>query len=191
VHAAGADPSALHLTVQAARLRDGRQVVIRDATTADLAGIVDFFERLSTVSRYSRLLSPQARLRRDLIARIVAGGTDRLSVLAQPAGFTATTRNIVAVGGWVDVPSERHAEISVAVADAWQNDSLGTYALLVLLRSAFAAGHTRFATEVRDSHVRMLGLLRALGASTRSHDEAGVVCLEFELPAGIRRADAA
>jgi hypothetical protein len=132
----------------AARLADGRAVVIRPATSADLAGIIDFFERLSAASRYSRFFSPQPRLRRETIERLVASGPDRLSVLAQPAGFSATTRNVVAVGGWVYLPREARAEISVAVADAWQGVLLGSYLVLVLLRAAVAAGHRRFATEV-------------------------------------------
>ena len=167
---------------QQARLTDGRAMVIRQATSRDLSGIIDFFERLSTASRYSRFLSPQPRLRRDTIERLVANGPDRLSVLAQPAGFSATTRNVVAVGGWVYLPDEARAEISVAVADAWQGVLLGSYVVLVLLRAAVAAGHRRFAAEVLGSNARMLGLLRDLGAASRSHCEAGVVRVEFELP---------
>jgi acetyltransferase len=174
--------NATDVAQQEARLTDGRAVAIRRATSRDLSGIIDFFERLSTASRYSRFLSPQPRLRRATIERLVANGPDRLSVLAQPAGFSATTRNVVAVGGWVSLPDEARAEISVAVADAWQGVLLGSYVVLVLLRAAVAAGHRRFAAEVLGSNARMLGLLRDLGAPSRSHCEAGVVRVEFELP---------
>jgi hypothetical protein len=167
---------------QAARLADGRSVVIRPATSRDLPGIIDFFERLSAESRYSRFFSPQPRLRRDMIERLVAGGSNRFSVLAQPAGFSATTRNVVAVGGWVYLPRESRAEISVAVADAWQSVGLGSYVVLVSLRAAVAAGHRRFSAEVLGSNARMLGLLRDLGAPNHYHCEAGVVRVECELP---------
>jgi hypothetical protein len=168
---------------QAACLLDGRHVVIRPASTRDLAGIIDFFERLSSASRYTRFLSPQPRLRREFIERIVAGGPDRCSVLAQPAGFSTTSRNVVAVGGWVYDPAEERVEISIAVADAWQNVRLGSDVVLVLLRAAVAAGHRRFVAEVLGTNARMLGLLRELGLSGHAHWEAGVVRFEFELPA--------
>jgi hypothetical protein len=176
---------------QFARLLDGREVLLRPATSRDLAGIVDFFERLSAASRYARFFSPQPRLRRGMIARIVAGGPDRYSVLAQPVGFSATSRNVIAVGGWVYDPRATRVEISVAVADAWQDVRLGSYAVLLLLRAAVAAGHRRFVAEVLGTNARMLGLLRELGVPANAQCESGVVRVEFEVPATSAPADAA
>lgn len=178
-----ADASALiEVPAQSARLLAGRDVAIRGASFRDLAGIIDFFERLSGPSRYSRFFSPQPRMRRQMIERVVAPGVDRMTVVAQPVEFAATVRRVVAVGGWVWVPRDERAEISIAVADAWQGMMLGTYVVLVLLRAAVAAGYTRFAAEVLGPNVRMLSLLRELGMPARSHGEAGVVRVEFELP---------
>jgi L-amino acid N-acyltransferase YncA len=164
-------------------LADGRRVIIRSATPADLAGIIDFFERLSATSRYLRFFSPQPRLRRAMIARVVAAGSDRATVVAQPVEFQATSRHVVAVGGWLDVPGDGRADVSVAVADAWQNVMLGSALMLVLLRAAVASGRTRFAAEVFSGDVRMTGLLDALGAPLRATQEAGVARFEFEIPA--------
>ncbi len=172
----------IELSHQSARLSDGRDVSIRVASTGDLAGIIDFFERLSGPSRYSRFFSPQPRLRRQMIERVVAPGADRLTIVAQPVEFAATVRHVVAVGGWVWVPCDERAEISIAVADPWQGMMLGTYVVLVVLSSAVAAGHTRFAAEVLGSNARMLSLLGELGMPARSQCEAGVVRVEFELP---------
>ncbi len=163
-------------------LADGRQVLIRSASPADLAGIIDFFERLSATSRYMRFFSPQPRLRRSMIERVVAPGSDRMTVIAQPVEFRNTSRHVVAVGGWVDVPAERRTDVSVAVADAWQNVLLGSTVVLVLLQAAFASGRTRFAADVLSMNARMLGLLDALGAPMRTQIEAGVSRLEFDLP---------
>lgn len=175
--------AALDSVAHPARLADGRDVVIRAATRRDLAGIIDFFERLNAESRSSRFFSPQPRLRRAMIERIVTDGPDRCSVLAQPADFSATARNMVAVGSWVHLPRHDRAEISIAVADAWQGVRLGSYVVRVLVRAAVAAGHRRFAVEVLGSKARMLGLFRDLGTPTRWRCEAGVVRVEFELPA--------
>jgi hypothetical protein len=169
---------------RSARLVDGREVRLRSATGRDLAGILDFFERLSAPSRYSRFFSPQPRLRRTMIERVVAPGPDRVTVLAQPIEFAETARHVVAVGGWVHLPREDRCEISIAVADDWQNVALGTYVVLALLQGAVACGHTRFAAEVLGSNARMLGLLHDLEAPMRTTCEAGVVRLEFELPDG-------
>lgn len=166
-------------------LSDGRRVIIRTATPDDLAGIMDFFERLSAASRYSRFFSPQPRLRRAMIERVVAAGGDRTTVLAQPVGFEATSRHVVGVGGWIDVPADRRVDVSVAVADAWQNVMLGSALVLVLLEAAVATGRTRFAADVLSGNVRMLGLLDALGAPLRTTHEAGVARVEFEVPAAL------
>lgn len=167
---------------RAARLADDRQVLIRQAGVADLPGIVDFFERLSGNSRYLRFFSPQPRMRRAMVEQVVAPGTDRLTVLAQPMEFRATARHVVAVGGWIYVPAEDRCDVSVAVADAWQHVMLGTYVVLVLLQAAVASGHRRFSADVLSSNARMLGLLRELGGPLRSIHEAGVTRVEFELP---------
>ncbi len=166
-------------------LADARQVIVRGATVADLAGIMDFFERLSASSRHGRFSSPQPRMRRTMIEQVVAPGADRVTVLAQPIEFRATTRHVVAVGGWVYVPAEDRCDIAVAVADAWQNAMLGTSVVLVLLQAAAAAGRTRFVADVRGGDGRMLGWLETLGARLRTHHEGGVVRVELELPADV------
>ncbi len=164
-------------------LADGRRVVIRRATAAELAGIIDFFERLSATSRSLRFLSPQPRLRRAMIERVVAAGDDRVTVLAQPVEFQATSRHVIAVGGWIDVPADARADVSVAVADDWRNVMLGSALVLLLLRAAVASGRTRFAADVPSANVRMLGLLDALGAPLRTSLSAGVAPrVEFDIP---------
>lgn len=168
--------------VRRARLADDRSVVIRNAAATDLAGIVDFFERLSAASRYGRLFAPQPRLRRAMVEHAVAPGDGHVAVLAQPLEFRATARHVVAVGGWVYVPREDRCQVSVAVADAWQGVTLGTSIVLVLLQAAIAGGHRRFSAEVLNARVRMLGFLRDLGLPVRTSHEAGVVRVEFELP---------
>lgn len=165
-----------------ARLADGRDVMIRTASSADLAGMIDFFERLSATSRYLRFFSPQPRLRRALVEQVVAPGPDRATVLAQPIEFRATARRVVAVGGWVYVPALDRCDISIAVADEWQGQTLGTLVVLVALGAAVAAGHRRFVADVLSANARMLGLLSDLGAPMRIRHESGVARLEFELP---------
>ena len=181
-----ADPSRPDAACPRARaigLADGRAVVIRKATTSDLAGIIDFFERLSARSRYSRFFTPQPRMRRAFVEHVVAAGPDRRTLLAQPVEFQATARHVIGVGGWVWVPAERYCDVSVAVADAWQNVTLGTGIVLALLQDAVAMGHTRFVADVLETNVRMLGLLDGLGARLRTRHDGGVARVEFDLPA--------
>ncbi|MEO6029920.1 MAG: GNAT family N-acetyltransferase [Candidatus Binatia bacterium] len=167
--------------IRSARLVDGRDVAIRGATTTDLAGIMDFFERLSAPSRYMRFFSPQPRLRHAMIERVVAPGGDRATLLAQPEEFRMTARRVVAVAGWIHLPKDDRCDISIAVADAWQGALLGTYLVLAVLQHAVSCGHTRFSADVLGGNARMLGLLRDLGAPLRTTQEAGVVRLDFEL----------
>jgi RimJ/RimL family protein N-acetyltransferase len=103
-------------------------------------------------------------------------------VVAQPIEFRATGRRILAVGGWVYVPRDDRCDVSIAVADEWQGQTLGTLVVLTALGAAFMTGHRRFSAEVLVENARMLGLLRDLGAPMRMRHDAGVTRLEFELP---------
>lgn len=175
-------PAARLVEPHTARLADGRDVLIRGADSADLAGMIDFFERLGATSRYLRFFSPQPRLRRALVEQVVSPGPDRATVLAQPIEFRATARRVIAVGGWIYVPATDRCDVSIAVADEWQGQTLGTLVVLVALGSAVAAGHRRFVADVLSGNARMLGLLSDLGTPMRTRHERGVARLEFELP---------
>jgi acetyltransferase len=161
-------------------LLDGRRVTIRPVIDGDRAAIADFFANLSPASLHWRFFVPRRRLGSRLLDQLLASGPGRISYLAVPADCRGP---VVAFGGCVHVPKENSCEISVAVADAWQGVRLGTLLVLALCEDARACGYRRFHAEVMGGNIRMLGLLRDMGAPFRTRIEAGVVRVEFELPA--------
>ena len=160
-------------------LLDGRCVTIRAADAADRPGVAAFFANLSPASLHWRFFAAPRRLRPTFLDQLLATAPDRAAYLAVPAGCAGP---VVAFGGWVHVPKEQSCDISVAVADAWQNVRLGTLLVLALCDDARRRGHRRFHAEVMGGNIRMLGLLRELAGSVRTRVEAGIVRLRFELP---------
>ena len=167
-------------TLSSVSLLDGRRVDIRRAAASDRDAIRDFFSGLSPASLRWRFFGAPRRLNDRLIDQLVMIAPGRSAYLAVPAG---RERSVVALAGYVHVPAEASCEISVAVADTWQGVRLGTLLLLAVLEDARTHGFRHFHAEVLADNVRMLGLLRELTVAFRTRVEAGVVRIEFELPA--------
>jgi len=167
-------------TVLEATLLDGRRVGIRPASAADEPAIAAFFASLSRQSLYWRFFSVPRRLNRRLVERLLASGPGRGALLAVPAGQSGP---VVAFATYAQVAAEGTCEISLAVADAWQNVRLGTLLALALVRDAVAHGQRRFHAEVLGGNVRMLGLLGEIAGPVRTRYEAGVARVEFEVAA--------
>jgi RimJ/RimL family protein N-acetyltransferase len=163
-----------------ATLLDGRRIVIRPSGAADEPAITAFFASLSRESLSWRFFSAPRRVNRQLVERLLASGPGRGALLAVPAGRPGP---VVAFGSYAYVAAEGSSEISLAVADAWQNVRLGTLLALALVRDALAHGQRRLHAEVLGGNVRMLGLLGEIGAPVRTRYEAGVARVEFEVSA--------
>ncbi len=164
------------------RLGDGRVVVLRVATPADVPLIAELYTGLSPES--FRLRFHSGRPKPVLLARMaridVAPGTVSL-VAAEPGA----ENRLVAEARYVPT-AEDAGELAVAVLDDFQGAGLGRILLSALVDHANAAGLERLSAVVSLTNDTMLHLLTRYGtALTEPADESLVVCLEISATGGM------
>jgi GNAT superfamily N-acetyltransferase len=164
------------------RLRDGRVVVPRVATAADVPRIAELYAELSADS--FRLRFHSGRPKPVLLARLaridVVPGT--VSLIAAAPG---RPDRLVAEARYVP-NAEDAGELALAVLDDFQGLGLGRLMLSALADHARASGLERLSAVVSLSNSTMLHLLTQRGtALTEPADECLVVCLEIAAAGGM------
>jgi ribosomal protein S18 acetylase RimI-like enzyme len=105
-------------------LADGRRIALRSLRQGDRTGLAGLFARLSSESRRRRFLTAKTRL--------TAAELDYLSNVGHPAheaiaAIDERDGSIVGVSRYVADPTRpAAAEVAIAVADDFQNRSVGT-----------------------------------------------------------------
>jgi acetate---CoA ligase (ADP-forming) len=156
-------------------LRDGSTLHVRPVRAGDEHALSAFFRSLSDDSRWFRFFGGSGESFLADAARrfaVVDGGTFSLVATAGAAAGI--------VGHAIYVPTRAdHAEIAIAVADAYHGKGLGTLFLAHLARAADANGVRVFDAEVLASNHRMLELVRESGFPVAVHPEPGQLRLTF------------
>lgn len=168
------------------RLKGGITAQIRLIGPQDRDRFVAGFERLSPESRYRRFFVPVARLRDDVVERLLntdnwdhlALGAEVLGSQGQPVG------PIVAVARFIRLKDRPDtAEAAVTVGDDLQHRGLGRKMLSILMRAASERGIRRFRAHVLSDNTPVLQLLRSMEAPMRPvNDETGMLGYEMDLP---------
>jgi RimJ/RimL family protein N-acetyltransferase len=146
-------------------LRDGRHVLIRPIRPSDLKRNAQFIDELSPPSKHHLFLGGVAQLREAALRRLcdpdyahdmayIAIGLDRR---------TGEAREQVGVCRYAGADPFKGAEISVAVADAWQHQGLGRILLGRLIDYARGHGVRRLYSVDAIANDGMRKLARAVG----------------------------
>jgi len=147
-------------------LRDGTRVVIRPIRPDDGPGIEAFIGSLSPQSKHLLFLGGVARLPKAELERLCrADYAHDMGYVAVPAGEANATP--VGLVRYALTDPAAGAEISVAVADAWQGKGLGTRLLERLIAYAREHGVRRLYSMDTASNLRMRKLARLLGFTER------------------------
>jgi len=164
------------------RLRDGRDVVLREAGPADVPGIVRLYAELSPESFRSRFYS--SRPAPPVVARLaridVAPGAVCLvaAMASEPGRLAAEARYIP--------DAEDAGELALTVLDDFQGLGLGGRMLGALLARAACAGLARLSAVVSVSNGPMLHLLTRRGwVLTEPADQDLVVRVEISAAGGM------
>jgi GNAT superfamily N-acetyltransferase len=165
-------------------LADGRRAIIRPIRPDDVARNREFLEALSPPSRHFLFLGGIARLDDEELRRLCnpdhASSMAFVALAADPKG-TETSRQ-VGVCRYAGAGAANGAEISVAVADDWQHQGLGTALLRRLIDYARAHGVKRLYSmdSAVNDHMRKLGA--DLGFTVaRDPDDSCQIILSLEL----------
>lgn len=167
------------------KMRDGSGITIRPIRPEDEPWMVSFHETLSERTvylRYFTSLSLRRRTEHERLLRICFGGYDREIVLvADHADATEGGHQIIAVGRMNRSHNNLEAEVAVLVADAYQNQGLGTELLRSLIQIARNEKLLRLTAEILRDNVAMARVFQRLGFSfqTRADSESTTATLEL------------
>lgn len=161
-------------------LNDGSRVLIRPLTTADVAQHAAFIANLSPRSRHSLFLGGIARLSDRELRRMC--DVDQAEQMAYVAIDAHQPDAQIGVCRYAFSDPAQGAEISVAVADAWQRRGLGTRLLQHLIDFARAHRITRLFSIDDAGNEPMRHLARRFGfAEVRDPDNPHQVVFSLDL----------
>ena len=147
------------------QLRDGRRVLIRPIRPGDVGRNAEFIDKLSPSSKHYLFLGGVAQLS-DVALRHLCDpdyAHDMVYIALGLDSRTGEAREQVGVCRYAGADPVKGAEISVAVADAWQHQGLGKILLRHLIDYARAHGVQRlYSTDAFDNQ-SMRKLARDVG----------------------------
>lgn len=141
-------------------LPGGARFTARPIRPDDKPALTDFFERLSPESRRRRFLGPKPRLTaRDLAFLTEVDGCTHVALVAvdEHGAIVAVARYAT----WHDRPG--HADLAVAVADAWHRQGLGSALSEALLTHARGTQIVALTGSTLSENTPARALLRRLG----------------------------
>jgi GNAT superfamily N-acetyltransferase len=162
-------------------LRDGSSVVIRLLATGDEAGIASWFTSrfagLGAEMLYARLfvlLKWLDRFRESALAGVDRFAPDAIAAFA-PDGVT------VGIARCVPVSKSASAEVTVAVAEAWQGRGIATALLERVAAWARSVGIEQLTASCLASNDTLIRLLSRLGPTTVGPSSVGLVNVRIDL----------
>jgi GNAT superfamily N-acetyltransferase len=171
--------SAVHAAPRAdVTLADGRRVVLRPPSAADIGMLAEFFDALRTGSLEARRIATThagtVRQRRAL----AEPDDDRGTIVALAAGDGTP---VVGVAAYRYVREEESCLVFLVVRGDWQGVGLGAALLEAAVRDARPKGFRRFHAEMLGGNMRILNLLRdRLARSMYTRVCRGLVRADFE-----------
>ncbi|HVM53421.1 MAG TPA: hypothetical protein VM262_09510 [Acidimicrobiales bacterium] len=158
------------------RLPDGRHLVVRAATAADVDGLVALYAGLDDDDTHRRFFS-MFRPDRSFFERLAAAGEhggDEIVVTVAPADGDGPEQ-IVAEAGY-RVVAGGDGELAMAVARPWRG-WLGPYLFGILRRRAAAHGVRNLRAEVLATNRPMVAVLSRPGSARLDDDDYAIVRL--------------
>jgi RimJ/RimL family protein N-acetyltransferase len=167
-----------------AKLRDGREVTLREIGAQDTEGMLAAFHRLSADSRYTRFMMAMRDPSPAMLEAATHPVPDRefaLVAVSVDAGFD----NIVAGARYAYAPGSDTCEFAVTVLDDWQGLGLASRLLRILIASATARGLHCMEGYVLAANTPMRRLARRLGfVDRRCEDDTTLRVMSMSLAGG-------
>ncbi|MEM5431364.1 GNAT family N-acetyltransferase [Cupriavidus oxalaticus] len=143
-------------------LRDGRQVLVREITEGDKAGVLAAFNRLSADARYARFMAAMQQLPEAMLEHATHPAVEREFALVALA-TEGTASSIVGGARYAAVPGSDTCEFAVTVADDWHRVGLASRLLGTLIDIARSRGYRCMEGYVLSSNTGMRRLARRFG----------------------------
>lgn len=162
-----------------AEVRDGRQVWLRPVHAGDAGLVQSFVRALSPQSRRNRFLYGLTELPLYALQRLTQPDYPKEFGLLALAGVP-DARSVVGMAQYA-LEEPGRAEFSVAVADAWQRQGLGTRLAQALINHASVIGIETLCAVMLAENRAMLALAMRLGCPVVGNPEPGLVQIEKRL----------
>ena len=166
-----------------ARLRDGRQVLIRPIGPADLNALRGFFAGLSPATSRLRFHAPIKEVPERMLREFTKPDQrEHVGFIAEQDERRADgTPLLVAEARYVRCPGSDAAEFALVVADGWRRVGLGSSLMQTLLRHAHGAGVQRLCGDALADNEAIRRFLRSHGAWPSGSSTATVrLCLSTQ-----------
>jgi RimJ/RimL family protein N-acetyltransferase len=154
-----------------AKLRDGREVMLREIQAQDKEEMLAAFHRLSADSRYTRFMMAMREPSPAMLEAATHPLRDREFALVAVISGEGGADNIVGGARYVYAPGSDTCEFAVTVADDWHGLGLASRLLRTLIASATARGLHCMEGYVLAVNTPMRRLARRLGFVDRQCDE--------------------
>jgi len=165
-------------------LCDGSSVVVRPLATSDDAGIASWFTScfvgVGAETLYARLFVLLGWL--DRFAKSALVGVDRLGF--EPIAAFAPDGVTVGIARCVPVGESASAEVTVAVAEAWQGRGIATALLERVAAGARSVGVEQLTARCLAGNDTLMRLLSRLGPMTVEPWSVGLVNVRIDLGSG-------
>ena len=180
---AGVGDGGLRADVERLVLRDGSSVVMRLLDTGDEAGITSWFAScfpgLGAEMLYARLFVLLEWL--DRFAKSALADVNRLGL--GPIAAFAPDGVTVGIARCVPVSKSASAEVTVAVAEAWQGRGIATALLERVAARARSVDIEQLTARCRASDDTLIRVLSRLGPTTVEPSSVGLVSVRIDLAA--------
>jgi acetyltransferase len=160
-------------------MRGGGRYTVRPIRPEDAEMLQDFVRRMSPESRYFRFVSTMRELSLRMLARFTLIDYDREMALVavyrerkpdEEGGFTETER-IIGVSRYVTNPDLSTCEFSLAIADEFNGQGLGSRMMQSIMDVARDKGLSQIEGLVLSNNAPMLKLMRGLEFDVRKYEE--------------------
>ena len=160
-------------------MRGGGHYSVRPIRPDDAQMLQDFVRRMSPESRYFRFVSTMRELSVKMLAKFTLIDYDREMALVaiyrdrkptEDGGFTETER-IIGVSRYVTNPDQNTCEFSLAIADEFNGQGLGSRMMLSIMDVARSKGLSQIEGLVLTNNAPMLKLMRGLEFDVRKYEE--------------------
>ena len=160
-------------------MRGGGHYAVRPIRPDDAQMLQDFVRRMSPESRYFRFVSTMRELSVKMLAKFTLIDYDREMALvaihrertpSEDGGFSETER-IIGVSRYVTNPDQNTCEFSLAIADEFNGQGVGSRMMLSIMDVARSKGLAQIEGLVLSNNAPMLKLMRSLEFEVRRYEE--------------------
>lgn len=184
------DPSARRLAIrpypkeleETARLKSGREVLLRPIRPEDEATHKEFDSKLTASDRYNRYFAELPSLSHEQLARQTQIDYDREMAFIASARRDDGRFETLGVVRVLMNPDKTEGEFAVIVRSDMKGQGLGKILLEKMLRYCAGCGIECITGETMLQNNSMAGLARALGFTVRRDVSDGIITMRYDFP---------